>query len=68
MASEKIEFTESSPVPEGAELQFYTRRVSEAVINANIAPEKLTPEEHKDIILLQKIAALLINQANSRLN
>lgn len=68
MATENIDFTESPPGPEESELYSYRRRVSEAVINANIAPEKLTPEEHKDVALLQRITAILINQANTRLN
>lgn len=63
--TEKIELSEPIRTPE--DLQAFRNLVSDAAINANTEPASLTPEEHKDIILLQRFAAMLTNKANSTL-
>ncbi|MBA3757505.1 hypothetical protein H0X09_01415 [Candidatus Saccharibacteria bacterium] len=59
---EKLGSAEDEPT--GDKLHELRSRAAEAVINANIDPSKLTPEEHQDVALLQNLANMATAEAN----
>jgi len=48
------------------EVVLLQQRAAEAVINANVDPSRLTPEQHHDVEVLQALAAAATTEANLR--
>ncbi len=61
--TEKVPEQSEAPVDVG-DVEALQHRAAEAVINANVDPSSLTPEEHEDVTALQALASHAATEAN----